>query len=63
MAATEPKLRDVFSKAVQCQTPEEQAAYLDQACQGDVELRARLEELLQAQREVGSFRLPRGHCR
>jgi serine/threonine protein kinase len=55
MAGPEPKLRDVFSKALQCQTAEEQEAYLVQACQGDVELRARVEELLQAHREVGSF--------
>src|SRR5436190_11855795 len=34
---------------------EGQAAYLDQACHGDAELRARLEELLQAHREAGSF--------
>ena len=55
MAGTEPKLRDLFSKALQCQTPQEQAAYLEQACQGDAELRARLDELLQAHREAGSF--------
>jgi len=55
MAGPEPKLRDFFSKALQCQTAEEQAAYLEQACPGDAELRARLEELLQAHREAGSF--------
>jgi serine/threonine protein kinase/tetratricopeptide (TPR) repeat protein len=55
MAGIEPKLRDLFSRALQCQTPEEQAAYLEQACQGDAELRARLDELLQAHREIGSF--------
>src|SRR5262249_46148920 len=55
MASPEPKLREIFSKAAECQTAEEQAAYLDQACQGDAELRAQIEELLQAQREAGSF--------
>src|SRR5437667_6170800 len=55
MAGSEPKLRECFSKALQCQTAEEQAAYLEQVCQGDAELRARLEELLQAHREAGSF--------
>src|SRR5262245_37139143 len=55
MAAPEPKLRDFFSKAAECLTAAEQAAYLDQARQGDAELRAQLEELLQAHREAGSF--------
>src|SRR5215468_11071651 len=55
MAGLKPKLRELFSKALESQTAEEQAAFLDQACQGDAELRAQLEELLQAHREVGSF--------
>ena len=55
MAGPEPKLRELFSKALECQPPEEQAAFLDQACQGDAGLRAQLEELLQAHREAGSF--------
>jgi eukaryotic-like serine/threonine-protein kinase len=55
MAGPEPKLRDIFSKALLCQTGEEQAAYLEQICQGNGELRARLDELLQAHREAGSF--------
>ncbi|MEX2560603.1 MAG: serine/threonine-protein kinase, partial [Pirellulales bacterium] len=55
MASPEPKLREFFSKAVQFQTAQEQAAYLEQACQGDAELRAQLEGLLQAHREAGSF--------
>ena len=55
MAGPEPKLREFFSKAAECQTAEEQAAFLDQACQGNAELRAQLEELLQAHREAGSF--------
>jgi serine/threonine protein kinase/Tfp pilus assembly protein PilF len=55
MAGPEPKLRELFSKALGCQTAEEQAAFLDQACQGDAGLRAQLEDLLQAHREAGSF--------
>jgi len=47
MAGPEPKLRELFSKAAECQTTEEQAAFLNQACQGNAELRAQLEELLQ----------------
>src|SRR5438105_3022282 len=55
MADSEPKLRELFSRAAECQTAEEQAAYLDQACQGHAELRAQLDELLQAHREAGNF--------
>jgi len=55
MVGPEPKLREYFSKAVQFQTAEEQAAYLEQACLADAPLRAKLEELLQAHREAGSF--------
>src|ERR1700720_1097092 len=55
MAGPEPKLREFFNKALECQTAQEQAAYLEQACQGDAELRAQLEELLEAHREAGSF--------
>jgi serine/threonine protein kinase len=55
MAGSEPKLRELFSKALECQTAEEQAAFLAQACQGDAESRAQVEELLQAHREAGSF--------
>jgi serine/threonine protein kinase/tetratricopeptide (TPR) repeat protein len=55
MADPEPKIRELFSKALECRTAQEKAAFLDQACQGDAALRARLEELLQAHREAGSF--------
>src|SRR5690348_16769412 len=55
MASPEPKLLDLFSKAIQFQTAEEQAEYVAQACQGAAELRAQLEELLHAHREAGSF--------
>jgi serine/threonine protein kinase len=55
MAGTGPKLFALFNKAVECQTPEQEAAYLEQACRGDARLRARLEELLQAHRQSGSF--------
>ena len=35
MAGPELKLRDYFSKALQCQTAEEQAAYLETAIEDD----------------------------
>jgi hypothetical protein len=55
MAGPEPKLRELFSQAAAFQTADEQAAFLDQACRGDADLRAQLEELLRAHREAGSF--------
>jgi len=55
MIGSEPKLRQLFSKAAEYHTRAEQTAYLDVACEGDVALRAQLEELLQAHREAGSF--------
>src|SRR5689334_5030602 len=55
MADPELKLRELFSKALECQTVEEQATFLDQVCQGDAELRARLDERLRAHREAGIF--------
>jgi serine/threonine protein kinase/WD40 repeat protein len=55
MAGPEPRICELFTKAAECRTNKEQAAYLDQACQGNVALRAQLEELLQAHREAGSF--------
>src|SRR4051794_26900646 len=55
MAGPEPKLRELFIKALECQSAEEQAALLDQACRGDAGLRAQVEDLLRAQREAGSF--------
>jgi WD40 repeat protein/serine/threonine protein kinase len=55
MADPEPKLHELFTNALECQSAEEQAAFLDQACQGDAALRAQLEELLQAHREASCF--------
>src|SRR5262249_53712438 len=55
MAEPEPKLRELFTRALECHSAEEQAAFLDQACQGDAALRAQLEELLQAHREASCF--------
>src|SRR5262245_60184837 len=55
MVGPQPNLRDLFGEAHQCRSPEEQSAYLTQACQGDALLQARIEELLQAHREAGSF--------
>jgi len=46
---------DVFCAAVELSLPAERAAYLDQVCGDDLETRRRVERLLQAQSEAGSF--------
>src|SRR5262245_33652493 len=45
----------LFAEALEAATPQAQAAYLDQACGDDQELRARLEALLRAHRAAGGF--------
>ncbi len=45
----------LFAEALEADSPEAQAAFLDQACSGDVNLRARLEALLRAHHEAGAF--------
>src|SRR4051794_3279948 len=48
-------LEAVFLAALEKGAPEERAAYLDQACAGDAELRRHVERLLSAQPKVGNF--------
>src|SRR5262245_31534672 len=48
-------LRAIFCEAIDRKTPWERADYLDQACRGRPELRAHVEELLEAHGEAGSF--------
>jgi serine/threonine protein kinase/Tfp pilus assembly protein PilF len=45
----------IFQAALERPTPVERAAYLDQACQGDSDLRQQVERLLDAQHQLGSF--------
>jgi len=45
----------ILFAALEKDTPEERAAYLDQSCAGDPELRRHVERLLKAQPKVGSF--------
>jgi serine/threonine protein kinase/WD40 repeat protein/Tfp pilus assembly protein PilF len=49
------ELRNVFCEAMERKTPQEQANYLDQACQGRPELRSRVEALLRANSEASGF--------
>jgi serine/threonine protein kinase/Leucine-rich repeat (LRR) protein len=45
----------IFFAALEKTDPAERAAYLDQACRGDDDLRRRVERLLKAHPQVGSF--------
>ena len=47
--------RTVFLGALERTDPNERAAYLDAACAGDPELRARVEALLRASTAAGAF--------
>jgi serine/threonine protein kinase len=47
--------KDIFLAAIEKATPAERAAFLDEACAGDAALRQRVEELLKAHDEPGSF--------
>ena len=52
---TPPSLEDIFFGALQIGSPGERAAYLDGACAGDNDLRGRVEKMLTAQAQAGSF--------
>jgi hypothetical protein len=45
----------IFFAALEKTDPAERAAYLDEACRGDDDLRRRVEQLLEAHPQVGSF--------
>jgi serine/threonine protein kinase len=49
------KGEQIFLEAVERRSPAERVAYLDHACEGDPELRARVEGLLRAHEEAGTF--------
>ncbi len=52
----EPKdIKAIFSEALERQTAEERAAYLDEACGNDADLRSKVEALLKAHSEAGDF--------
>ncbi len=48
-------LEAIFFAALEKGTPQERAAYLDEACAGDPELRRRIQKMLAAQDQAGSF--------
>ncbi|WP_235963689.1 protein kinase domain-containing protein [Tautonia rosea] len=47
--------RTIFMEALDFEDPDAQRAFLDQACQRNVALRARVESLLQSHRKAGDF--------
>jgi WD40 repeat protein/serine/threonine protein kinase len=47
--------KSIFLAAIEDHVPEQWPAFLEQACAGDVFLRAEVEKLLRAQSEMGSF--------
>jgi WD40 repeat protein/serine/threonine protein kinase len=48
-------LLTIFSAALECASPQEQRTYLDRACAGNAECRARVETLLRAHEQAGNF--------
>src|SRR5262245_61981578 len=56
MNAQVPKAKSLFLAALELSSPAERLAYLDEVCANDVELRRRVEALLDAHSEtVGAF--------
>jgi serine/threonine protein kinase/tetratricopeptide (TPR) repeat protein len=55
MTTSAERLKDVFDQAAEIAPPTDRAAFLDEACGGDADLRARVETLLRAHAEAGSF--------
>jgi serine/threonine protein kinase/WD40 repeat protein/Tfp pilus assembly protein PilF len=55
MNEAERQIMSVLGEAVEYSSPEERAAFLDKACAGDIDRRARVEELLRAYQAAGNF--------
>src|SRR5262249_29803620 len=49
------KAKAIFLDAIENYAPEQWASYLDEACAGDGSLRSRVDKLLHAQAQLGSF--------
>ena len=50
--------KSIFLAAIEDYAPEQWPGFLDQACAGDVRLRAEVEKLLRSHSELGSFHEP-----
>ena len=55
MATWNPEANSIFLRAVEIEPPDELAAFLGQACGADAELRAQVEDLLQAHTAANDF--------
>src|SRR5262245_469810 len=55
MPAWNPQANDIFLAALERASPEQRKAYIDEACQGQEELRRQVKSLLAASEEAGSF--------
>ena len=55
MSDAKPDVKTIFCEALAKSSPEELAAYLEQACGGDDQVRQRVEALLRADRAAGQF--------
>ena len=55
MPGWDPEANDLFLRAREIPAPEDRQRFLDKACTGKAELRARVEGLLRAGAEAGSF--------
>jgi serine/threonine protein kinase/Tfp pilus assembly protein PilF len=55
MSEPERQIMSLLGEAVEHSSPEERAAFLDRACAGDADRRARIEELLRAHEAAGRF--------
>src|SRR5438094_178370 len=55
MPENQPQVDELFDEALQHATGQDRARYLDEVCGGDLELRRRVERLLRAVSEAGSF--------
>src|SRR5262245_55605676 len=55
MNEPERQIMSILGEAVEYQSPEERAAFLDNACAGDADRRARVEALLRAYEAAGNF--------
>src|SRR5262245_26047642 len=55
MPDNQPHVDEIFDEALRRAAGQDRARYLDEVCGGDLELRRRVERLLRASSEAGSF--------
>ena len=55
MNATSNQTQAIFLEAIELHMPDDRVAFLERACRGDVELRERVDRLLQSHELLGSF--------